>query len=201
MSICIAYSRLDAMKIAWGGVSGCVNPVYSCMLQLTCSLHRRGLILQNKESARLWHRTYIFISSRSPYGQMWCVLMIFLWQTEMEEEWIALMDWKIYMGDETAWEMRGCKVTTLKVNSKALLWLIINCLKSRGSITVQHSPWCAEASPLVSGSFSGMGRRQLAQAAQGTKPFCILNHTWTRGHFTFWITLGCTESVALVYTF
>lgn len=53
LSICIACSRLDAMNIAWGGVSGCVNPVYSCMLQLTCSLHRRGLILQNKESAGL----------------------------------------------------------------------------------------------------------------------------------------------------
>lgn len=83
------------------------------------------------------------------------------------------MDWKTYVGEETAWEMRGWKVTTLKVNNKALLWLIINCLKSRGGIAGQHLPWCAGASPLTSGSFSCVGRRQLALAAQGTNPFCI----------------------------
>lgn len=90
--------RPDAMNVARGFqvvLTPFIPARYTAHLLFT---HIRGLIPQNKGSALLWHRTYIFISPGSPHGHMWYVLMIFVWQKEPGGRVDGCNGLKMYMG-------------------------------------------------------------------------------------------------------
>lgn len=124
-----ASYRLDAMNLAWGSLVVLTPFIPACYTAHLLFTHLRELILQNR-GVLCCDTEHTYSLALAVPMDLCGVLMIFVWQKELGEGQIVLMDWKTYMGRGKR-HMRNerLQITNLKVNYKALLKLMINCQK------------------------------------------------------------------------